>query len=222
MEWLENILEDVDIENKESVMEEIKKKIGENFVPNNEYKKKTSKIEQLDSELNTAKDQLDKMNDQVEKLEKKAENAEEFKEQLENIKEEYKEYQEQEEERINNIKTRNALEKNLLSDNVPEDLVDLVADDFDLDNLKLDDEGNLLNYESQREQAKEKRPSAFAQEKITGDGPQDGDKGKITDNPFKPGNVNLTKQAELLEEKPDTAKRMIKAAGLKLSDYGLD
>jgi hypothetical protein len=161
------------------------------------------------------------MPDKVENLEVKAENAEELETQLNDIKSEYSDYKEQESARISKIKTTSALEKKLLADNVPEDLVDLVVNDFDVEKLELTEEGELLNYESQRKKAKKKRPSAFAEEKITGDEPQDGDEGKIVDNPFDSKTFNLKKQGELVKEKPETAKKLIKAAGKNPATYGL-
>jgi DNA repair exonuclease SbcCD ATPase subunit len=216
MEWLKKLLE-LDDEQLEKVKQEFPK----HAVPKEQYNKKAEKVDELQSELDTAKTQLDAMNEKVDNLEVKAENADELKEKLNEIQSEYSDYKEQEEARIKNIKTKNALEKNLLADNVPEDLVDLVANDFDIDNLELSEDGKLMNYESQREKAKEKRPSAFAKEKITGNKPQDGDEGKIVDNPFASDTFNLKKQGELVKEKPETAKKLIKAAGKNPATYGL-
>lgn len=219
MKWLEELLKDV--EDKDNLVDGIKKKIGENFVPNTEYKKKTAKINELDSELKTAQSQLEDFDTKIEKLKTKANNAEELQTELNNITEEYDNYKEQESERIKSIKTKNALEKQLLTDNVPKDLVDLVVNDFDTEQLELTDEGKLLNYESQREKAKEKRPSAFAETTISGTKPSKGDEGKIVDNPFKAEARNLTKQGKLVKEKPETAKKLIKAAGKNPARYGL-
>lgn len=219
MKWLEELLKDV--EDKDNLVDGIKKKIGENFVPNTEYKKKTAKINELDSELKTAQSQLEDFDTKIEKLKTKANNADELQTELNNITEEYDNYKEQESERIKSIKTKNALEKQLLTDNVPKDLVDLVVNDFDTEQLELTDEGKLLNYESQREKAKEKRPSAFAETTISGTKPSEGDEGKIVDNPFKAGTRNLTKQGKLVKEKPETAKKLIKAAGGNPARYGL-
>lgn len=221
MEWLENLLEDVEIENKEELISNIKKKIGENFVDNKQYKKKADKVKELDSELKTAQTQLEDFDSKIKELKTKAENAEELENELNDITTEYENYKEQESERISKIKTTSALEKKLLADNVPEDLVDLVVNDFDIDNLELNEDGELLNYESQRENAKNKRPSAFAEEKIRGDEPQDGDEGKIVNNPFANDTFNLKKQGELVKEKPETAKKLIKAAGKNPATYGL-
>lgn len=220
MEWLENLLKENDVENVESIVESFKKEFPKHAIPKDEYNKKAEKVDELQSELETAKSKLDDMNSKVEELSTKAENAEELDEQLNEIKSEYEQYKEEEKKRIANIKKQNALEKKLLSDNVPEDLVDLVANDFDTETLELDD-GNLLNYESQREKAKKKRPSAFGKEEVKGTEPQDGDEGKITDNPFKKGSVNLQKQGELVREKPDMARRLIKAAGKDPAKYKL-
>ncbi|MFP4015799.1 MAG: phage scaffolding protein [Halanaerobiales bacterium] len=161
VEWLKEILgEDLD----ESKMEKIKEEFPKHAVPKDQYNKKADKAEELESELNTAKEQLDQTNEKLTDLQEKAENAEDFKEQLDAIKSEYDEYKEQEQTRINQIKKKSALEKKLLTSKVPEDAVDLVINDFDLDELELDDDGNLKNIDEQMEKFKERRPSLIPKE----------------------------------------------------------
>ena len=167
MEWLKEILgEDLD----ENTMKKIKEEFPKHAVPKEQYNKKADKVEEIESELNTAKKQLDQTNDKLTNLQEKAENAEEFKEQLDSIKSEYNEYKEQEQTRINNIQKKSALEKKLLTSGVPEDAIDLVINDFDLEELELDDESKLKNANEQIEKFKERRPSLIAKEsKETGE-----------------------------------------------------
>lgn len=222
MKWMEKYLNEIGVEDAETALETFKKDyFPENAVPKDDYNKKADKVDELEGELNTAKTNLKETNDSLEELKTKAENADDYKTQLDEITNKYDEYKEQESARISKIKTKNALEKKLLTDNVPKDLVDLVVNDFDTEQLELTDEGKLLNYESQREKTKEKRPSAFAETTISGTKPSEGDKGKIVDNPFKAETRNLTKQSELVKEKPETAKKLIKAAGKNPARYGL-
>jgi len=220
MDWLKDLLEEKKVENVDEVVESFKKEFPKHAIPKDEFNKKSEKVEELQSELEVAQSKLEEMNSKVSDLSTKAENAEELDERLNEIKSEYENYKEEEEKRIANIKKRNALEKKLLSDNVPEDLVDLVANDFDTDTLELDD-GNLLNYESQRKKAKKKRPSAFGREEVKGNEPVDGDEGEVSDNPFKKGSINLMEQGKLISNKPDTARRLIEAAGKDPAKYKL-
>ena len=220
MEWLENILSDV--EGSEELINEIKSKIGENFVPNNEYKKKTTKIEELESELETTKEQLENTTDQLDELKDKAEDKEELQEQLQNIQSEYEEFKEQEEQRIKNIKKKSDLEKRLLKNNANEDAVDLLINDFDIEELELNDDGELEGFNDQLETVQEKRPTLFGEKKVTGDEPKDGDQPNESVNPWKQDNLNLTKQAEIMNEDPKRAKRLINAAGKNPANYGLE
>ena len=132
MDWLKDLLEEKKVENVDEVVESFKKEFPKHAIPKDEFNRKSEKVEELQSELEVAQSKLEEMNSKVSDLSTKAENAEELDERLNEIKSEYENYKEEEEKRIANIKKRNALEKKLLSDNVPEDLVDLVANDFKL------------------------------------------------------------------------------------------
>ena len=176
MEWLNSILGEMD--NKEEVIESIKKGIGENFVPNDVYKKKADKIKESQSELEIAKNKLAETNNTLEGLRGKADNVEEVKSQLEAIKSEYDEYKQGEESRVNQIRKKSTLEKQLLKSNANQYAVDLLLNDFDVDNLELDAEGNLNNFKEQLEKVQQKRPTLFGKVKIEGNTPSDGQGGE--------------------------------------------
>ena len=219
MKWLDGILSD--IENNDDLANQIKKGIGENFVPNHEYKKKTTKIDELEGELEAAQEQLEQTNSKVKELQQQAEGKEELQEKLEEINQEYTDYKEKEQDRIKKIKKKSAFEKDLISDNVPPDVVDLLVNDVDMDEIELDEEEKIKDAEEIKGKLKEKRPSLFGKKKLNGDDPPDGDPPAPKDNPFKKDSLNLTKQGELVKKEPEKAKRLIKAAGKEPANYGL-
>ena len=181
MEWVENFLKQVGIEGEENINEAVavfkSDYFPKNAVPKDEYNKKSSKIDELESELDTAKEQLEQTNEQLDELSSKAENNEELKQNLEEIKSEYEQYQQQEQERLNQIKKKSTLEKKLLKSNANQDAVDLLMNDFDVEELELDEEGNLNNFDDQLEKVQEKRPTLFGEVEITGNTPTDGEGG---------------------------------------------
>ena len=181
MEWVENFLKQVGIEGEENINEAVavfkSDYFPKNAVPKDEYNKKSSKIDELESELGTAKEQLEQTNDQLDELSSKAENNEELKQNLEEIKSEYEQYQEQEQERLNQIKKKSTLEKRLLKSNANQDAVDLLMNDFDIDKLELGDEGELKYFDDQLEKVQQKRPTLFGEVEITGNTPPDGEGG---------------------------------------------
>lgn len=178
MEWMEEFLEEVGVADAEEALATFKSDFfPKHAVPKDEYNKKADKVEELESELDTAKEQLEQTNEQLDELSNKAEDSEELQEELESIKSEYEEYKEQEEQRIKEIKKKSTLEKQLLKSNANEDAVDLLMNDFDTEELELDEEGNLENFDEQLEQVQEQRPTLFATEKVKGQEPASVDVG---------------------------------------------
>ena len=175
MEWIKEILENSKEENVDETVERIKQEFPKHAVPKEQYNKKAGKVEELESELNTAKEQLEQTNSQLDELSEKSENNDELKQNLEEIKSEYEEYKQQEETRLNQIKKKSTLEKQLLKSNANQDAVDLLLNDFDLDSLKLDEENNLKNFDEQLEKVREKRPTLFGEVAIEGNTPPDGE-----------------------------------------------
>lgn len=221
MEWIKNILSNAEEEDLDEIVERIKQEFPKHAVPKEQYNKKADKVEELETELEGAKEQLEQTNDQLENLKEAAEGKDELKEQLESIQSEYNEYKDKEQERINRIKKTSALEKELLTSNVPEDAVDLLISDFNLDDLVLSDDGKIVNIDDHKKKVKEKRPSLFGEEKVKGNEPTDGNDPEPKDNPFKPDSLNLTKQGELVRNDPEKARRLIKAAGKDPANYNL-
>ncbi len=175
MEWVNEILEENEVENVDEIIESFKEKFPQYAVPKDEYNKKADKIEQLEAELEQTNEQLEQTSEQLDKLEKYSEENEELQEQLEQIKQEKEQFEQEKEQRIGEIQKKAKVEKDLLSSNVPEDAVDLLVNDFNFDELELDEEGNLKNYEEQKGKVRQKRSSLFGKEKVSGQEPVDGD-----------------------------------------------
>ena len=89
--------------------------------------------------------------------------------------------------------------------------------------IKLED-GKLSGLEAQMEKLKKEEDYLFGEVGLKGKDFKEGD-GKLDDdykdNPWKPGSINLSKQAELMKENPDKAKALIKKAGGDPTKYGL-
>ena len=169
MEWLKDLL-DLDDEQVEKVKEEFPK----HAVPKEQYNKKAEKIDELQAELDETTNQLEQTSEQVNDLNKYAEENQELQEKVKKIQEEKEKFEQEKDQRIAEIQKKTQLEKELLASNVPEDAVDLLVSDFNLDEMELDDDGKLKNVDEHKEKVKKKRPSLFAEEKISGNKPADG------------------------------------------------
>ena len=179
MEWVENFLKQVGIEGEENINEAVavfkSDYFPKNAVPKDEYNKKSSKIDELESELGTAKEQLEQTNEQLDELSSKAENNEELKQNLEQIKSEYEQYQEQEQERLNQIKKKSATKDLLYSANADPKLSKLLLKDIDYDEVELGEDGEIANADDILNPLKEKYDTAFGEVQVTGNEPQDGE-----------------------------------------------
>ncbi|MTI62268.1 MAG: scaffolding protein [Firmicutes bacterium] len=95
---------------------------------------------------------------------------------------------------------------------------------LDLDKVKLED-GKLIGLKEQVDEKKKEEDYLFGETGLKGKDHETGD-GKLDDdykeNPWEPGKVNLTKQAEILQNNPGKAKKLIEKAGGNPGDYGLN
>lgn len=192
------------------------------YIPRDKFNEEREKVKELNSELDTAKTQLEQTNEKLEDLKEVAESKDEVESKLSEIKSEYEEYKENEKKRINRMKLTNRLEKKLIEkENAHPKTVDLIVGEFDLDKMELTDEGEIVGYSEQVGKVKDKREPLFGVEKVKGDEPADGEDTSITKNPFKQGQISLSQQSDLIRNKPETAKKFIKAAGKDPAKYNL-
>lgn len=103
MEWLKDILKDV--ENSDSLVVEIKKGIGRNFVAKSDFNGKNE-------ELKAAKEQLVDRDKQLESLKKV--NPEKLQEEIEALKKANQDKQLEFDKQLHGLKVESALEKELL------------------------------------------------------------------------------------------------------------
>lgn len=182
MEWLKSLLEDK-VENVDEVMEEVKKEFPKHAIPKEEFNKKAEKVNELQSELETAKGNLEATNETIEELKEKAENAEEVKSKLNEVSNKYEEYKEQEEQRVNNLKKQSALKDLLHEEKADPKLSRLLIRDVDLEEVKLTEDGKIANRDDVIKPLKQEYETAFGEVQIDGDTPPDG--GQPDTNSFK-------------------------------------
>ncbi|GIQ70753.1 hypothetical protein DUZ99_02045 [Xylanibacillus composti] len=184
-------------------------------------------------EINTAKkkaeEDLDERDKQLEQLKKDAGSNEELKKQIESLQGENKAAKEKYEAELTDLQKTTAL-KLKLAGKVHVNAIDDVVKLFDKEKVVIDENGNIKSgYEDQEKSLRESKGFYFIPEETegtSGDIPiqfrglkpaEGGDKGNGSGivNPWKQETFNLTEQGRLLREKPELAKQLKTAAGVK-------
>ncbi len=150
MEWLKEILKDV--ENSEEIIKNIKKGIGEKFVSKEDFNNKNNEVKDL-------KDQLADRDGQLESLKKV--DPKQLQEEIETLKESNANKQAEFEKKIHTIKVESALDKALLSSGAKNIRAVKALLDIDVENVKLDQSGNLENILTLIEGIKTSDPYLF-------------------------------------------------------------
>lgn len=150
MKWLEEILKDV--ENSEEIIKNIKKGIGEKFVSKEDFNNKNNEVKNL-------KDQLADRDRQLESLKKV--DPKQLQEEIETLKESNANKQAEFEKKIHTIKVESALDKALLSSGAKNIRAVKALLDIDVENVKLDQSGNLENILTLIEGIKTSDPYLF-------------------------------------------------------------
>lgn len=153
MEWLKEILKDV--ENSEEIIKNIKKGIGEKFVSKEDFNNKNNEVKDL-------KDQLADRDRQLESLKKV--DPKQLQEEIETLKESNANKQAEFEKKIHTIKVESALDKALLSSGAKNIRAVKALLDIDVENVKLDQSGNLENILTLIEGIKTSDPYLFESE----------------------------------------------------------
>lgn len=153
MKWLEEILKDV--ENSEEIIKNIKKGIGEKFVSKEDFNNKNNEVKDL-------KDQLADRDRQLESLKKV--DPKQLQEEIETLKESNANKQAEFEKKIHTIKVESALDKALLSSGAKNIRAVKALLDIDVENVKLDQSGNLENILTLIEGIKTSDPYLFESE----------------------------------------------------------
>lgn len=166
MEWLKAILgnEELTVEQKQ---EAIQKELPKTFMPKNKY---NEKIE----ELNSTVLKMDELNKQIETLSASSGEVETYKSELGKIKGEFDLFKTDSDKRVSTIQKKQAIEKGLIMAGANTETIDLLIGQFNMDNLQLDQSGNIVDWGTHLNPLIESRKSLFATTQLTGDKPQSG------------------------------------------------
>ena len=187
----------------------------ENYIPK-------SKFETIRQEKKEVESQLNERDSQLETLKKQVKGNEELEQTIEGLQEQNKQLKEEYEEKVQQTKLDMAIENKLIKEKArnPKAVKALLNREA----INLDENGEIIGLSEQLEKIKKEEDYLFGETGLKGDDVETGD-GKvdndIKNNPWEPGKVNLTKQAELLQDNPGKAKKLIEKAGGNPSDYGL-
>lgn len=171
MEWLKKILEEKGLEVEEGLMDEVKKEIPKHFIPKNVYNEKAAKVKELEGELDTTKKEFQETIDKLPTLEEKGD----LEKKLQDIKTDFEDFKSKAEERVLNVKKRQAVERGLREAEANPDAIDLLLDRFDYEKLEIGEEGNIKDWENHLNPIKESKKSLFSETKITGNETEKGD-----------------------------------------------
>ena len=178
-----------------------------------------SKFETIRKERKDIKEQLEERDNQLETLKKKAKDHDDLKQTVEEMQEQNEQLKEEYENKMKNTKLDMAIENRLIKEKArnPKAVKALLNKEA----ISLDDNDNLIGLDEQLGNLKESDDYLFGETGIKGKEPRkDGKTEPVTDeNPWKAGEVNLSKQAEIIEENPEKAKKLIKKAGKDPSIY---
>lgn len=156
MEWLEEILKDVD--GKEDIIKNIKKGIGEKFVAKDDFNNKNNEVKDL-------KEQISERNKQLEDLKKV--DPKKLQEEIDSLKEANANKQAEYDAKIHNLKVESALDKALLSSGAKNTKAVKALLDIDVENAKFDEAGNLENISTMIDGIKTSDPYLFESKEPT-------------------------------------------------------
>lgn len=170
MDWLKEIFTDCTAEQ----LKAFKERLGKEFVPNEQYNKISDKLKAKEENETALNKQLADNDALLKDLKSKAELTDELKTKLDAQSADYEKLKLESEQRLTTIQKTSALEKALRKVKASDDAVDLLIKDFKLDELALDDEGNIKDYEKIIKPVMEKRPNLFVKTEADGTKPADG------------------------------------------------
>ena len=151
MKWFEELLTDINTEVAKGLTEKFNKAFPLNAVPKDQYSKKTDEIKTLTDELETVNTNLTKMS-------KDTQTAEEYKIELDKLKGDYDTFKGNSEKREKDAEKKSKLKDNL-STKFAKDSVDLLVGTFNLDELLINEAGEIVDIESKLTKLAEARPS---------------------------------------------------------------
>ena len=211
----------------EELFEKVQEKLDEDtelivndgsYVPRDTY---NSDKEKLKTEKEALQQQLQERDQQIEQLKNDTQASKELQEKIEELQEKNEQTKEEMQEKLQQTRLESEIEKKLLKEKArnPQAVKALI----DMEEIELED-GEVKGLDDQLENIKESDDYLFGETGLKGDDHNDGDGPVRTEdknNPFKDGQVNLTKQGQLVKNEPEKAAKLIKAAGKDPENYGL-
>ena len=173
MEWLEKILSDEKITDKKDA---ISKELAKHFIPKEVFNEQSGKLKEKEEELTQVNAKLE---DVVGKLPNVESEKETLKTQLEQIKTDFESFKSDAENRVIEIKKRQAIEKGLRDANANPDTIDLLIEKFDYSKIELSEDGTIKEFDKHLNPLKEQRKSLFGESKINGTDPLKGKSNEV-------------------------------------------
>lgn len=164
MDWMKEIFKDATDEQ----MEVFKKKLGEQFVPNEVHRKKvdslTGELDATSKKLTESQETITGLNTQLENF--NPEEVEGYKQTIAELQGNLETFKEEGQQRENRLKKRYSLKDQFIEGGMNPDAVDLVVDKYDndqLDKLTLGENGKIADFETNiLNPTKEDRASLFS------------------------------------------------------------
>lgn len=206
----------------ENLQEAVKDRLGDKYViVEEENHIPKSKFESIRQENKEIKEQLEERDGQLKELKKQAKGNEGLEATIQELQDKNEKLTEEYEQKVQQTKLDMAIENRLIKEKArnPKAVKALLNKDV----ISLDGD-DLVGLDEQLEKIKKEEDYLFGETGLEGDDHDEGD-GHVDDdiknNPWEPGKVNLSKQAEILQDNPGKAKKLIEKAGGNPGDYGL-
>jgi len=172
MEWLEEILSDEKVEDK---LKAIKKELPKWLIPKDKYNEQADKLKEKEEELQATVKQLEEVNKQVAELDKLKDDKVALQTSLDVMKVDMETFKADADNRVSNIKKRQAVERGLRDANANPDTIDLLVDKFKLEEIELTADDKVKDWDKHVAPIKEARKSLFGTEGLSGDKPPTSD-----------------------------------------------
>ncbi len=180
MKWLEELATELlpeDEQKRKILLEKVGGNIAGNYVT-------TDIFNNTKSELETANTTMANMQEQIKGLDNSdlTKENEELKGKITGLTNEFENYKNETETREANRNKTNAIKKGLANENANPDAVDLLLNDFKLEDIELDDNGQVKGWDSKIATVKESRKTLFGTIETNSVSPTDKDTNVTSDD----------------------------------------
>ena len=193
MDWLKDLIKDVVAEDKlNEVVESFKKEFPKHAVTKTVFN-------ETNDELKTTKASLAEVNSTIDQLKNEAGSVEEYKSQIEALKADFKTKEESFQTEVSSIKKKTAYKELLIENGVNKAAVDLLVDTANFDEIKLSDEGSIMESAKLVTNLKETRAPLFNE--VKEDSPKKDEK-HTNDNQKADSELSMAERFEKMGVKP--------------------